>query len=336
VPAVLPTLLALVVAAAPVLTTTPTPLDAACPAPAQLAAALNGVVPGIAPGAPTALPIGLANGARLAVMTTAESDVRVLVLDERGEVALHRILPAPPRGHSADCAALAETIALIVDRYLHDIGYEAPSLPAPAPAPPPPVAPPPIETPPLAVTATPAPRAAPPPRALWRLGAAAGARLGDAGGLDGQGELAFGVESTAAGPRWGGRLSVGFAPPADAHWSEAATSKTATLQRIPTRLGIYLSLRAGPGRLEPGLGAGADVFHISAGGPGTVSGIHVAPSGDAALAYAIHLTDSLYVRLLSRVALTVPYDFNDLHGDRVWETPRVYGEAGVELGVAFR
>ena len=106
-----------------------------CPSPAQLGQALNVLVPGLAPFPATATPLPLASGLRLGVETSPEGDVRVDLTDAQGEIVLHRVLPAPPRGRAPDCPALAETIALIVDRYLHDVGYEAPPLPPPAPKP---------------------------------------------------------------------------------------------------------------------------------------------------------------------------------------------------------
>jgi hypothetical protein len=286
-------------------------------------------MPGLSPGPPTALPLALANGGHLGVAASPEGDVRVELVDAHGDVVLHRVLPAPPRGHPPDCPALAETIALIVERYLHDVGYEVPPLPPPAPKP----APPPPATPPTTVAVAPA---APPgpeaPSTLWRLGVAGGARLGDAGGLDADADLALAVESTSTGAHLGGRLSAGYAPPAQARWSD----KSATLRRIPVRFGLYLGLPMGPGQLEPGLGAGADLFVVSVAGPGAAGGVYTAPAGDLSLGYALPLAGPLYLRLLSRIALAVPYAFTALEGVQVWGTPRVFGEAGVELGFAIR
>jgi hypothetical protein len=299
-----------------------------CPGPAPLAAALNALMPGLSPGAPAALPLMLANGGHLGVSTSADGDVRVDLVDAQGDVVLHRVLPAPPRGRPADCPALAETIALIVERYLHDVGYEVPPLPPPAPKP----APPPATTPPATVVVTPPGNVPAPPRALWRLGVAGGARVGDAGGLDTDADLAVGVESSSSAVHLGGRLSGGYAPPQQARWSD----KSATLRRVPLRFGLYLGIPLGPGQLEPGLGAGADLLIVSVTGPGAASGAHTAPSGDASLAYLLRLTGPLYLRALSRIALAVPYAFTTLEVAQVWGTPRVYGEAGVELGFAFR
>jgi hypothetical protein len=66
-----------------------------------------------------------------------------------------------------------------------------------------------------------------------------------------------------------------------------------------------------------------------------VDGRHVAPFGDVALGYSLLAFRPLYLRVLSRIALGVPYDFKTLTGTRVWGTSRAYGEAGVELGLAF-
>jgi hypothetical protein len=305
-----------------------TPPPDECPAPARLAAALDALMPGLVTAPPAALPLSLANGAHLAVATTVEGDVRVDLVDAQGEVVLHRVLPAPPRGHAQDCGALAETIALIVDRYLHDIGYEAPPLPPPEPKPAPPEPPPP-EAPPTTIVTAPAPP--PEPRSLWRLGLSGAVRRGDVAGFDGAGELALGLEPAREGARWGARLSAGYAVPAAVRWLD----KSATLRRIPLRLGLYRSFPAGPGRIEPGLGGGADLYVVSASGPGTASGTHAAPFGDLSLGYALTLAGPLYARLLSRVALAVPYTFKTLEDAQVWGTPRVFGEVGVELGFAF-
>jgi hypothetical protein len=328
-------LLASLVAATATVTVSPgAPTD--CPSSEQLARALSVAAPGIvAPVTGTPAAAGPAS-LRLATATSAEGDVRVDLLDAQGEAVLHRVLPAPPRGRAPDCAALADTIALIVDRYLRDVGYEAPPLPPP-PKPAPAVTTAPQPEPEVTNTQAVEPSAPPasPPPAQWRLGVVGSARLGDAGGADGDGGLALSVEGSGPGPHLGARLTVGVAPAAEARWSAQGASQSATLRRLPFRMGGYVSIPAGPGRLEPGLGAGADLLLVSTSGPGTAGGQHAAPFGDVALAYTISLTGPLYGRVQSRVALAVPYDFNTLGGARVWGTPRAFGEAGVELGLVF-
>jgi hypothetical protein len=302
-----------------------------CPSPAELAATLNARIPGLAPATPAA-PLSLASGMRLSVVTSPDGDVRVDLVDAKDEIVLHRLLPAPPAGHAPDCPALAETIAIIVERYLHDIGYEAPT----APPPPPPAASPPAPPPsaPTTLVAEPAPPvvARRAHAALWRLGVAASGRRGDAGGFDGDGDLALGVEGTSDGPHLGARLSAGLAPRASATWG--ATDR-ATLLRIPFRLGGYVGVPLGRGRLEPGLGVGADVLRVAVTGRGPEGGSYLAPAGDLSVTYTMPLIGGIYGRALSRVALAEPYIFKALGDLQVWGTPRVYGELGVELGVAF-
>ena len=69
---------------------------------------------------------------KLAVSGGSGSDpLRIEMTDQGGEARLYRNLTVSERGRG-DCTALAETVALIVDRFLHDLGYEAPTtLPAP-------------------------------------------------------------------------------------------------------------------------------------------------------------------------------------------------------------
>ncbi|HSZ82855.1 MAG TPA: hypothetical protein VLA14_11265 [Polyangia bacterium] len=309
--------------------TAPAPAADACPSPAELAETLNARVPGLAPVAPAA-PLSLASGMRLSVVTSPEGDVRVDLVDAKDEIVLHRLLPAPPTGHAPDCPALAETIAIIVERYLHDVGYEAPTAPPP-PAPPP-------SAPPAGAPTTIVVEAAPPaaaPRAhaaLWRLGFAASGRRGDAGGFDGDGDLALGVEGTGEGVHVGARLSAGLAPRAAATWG---TTDRATLLRIPFRLGGYVGVPLGRGRLEPGVGVGADVLQVAVTGGGQGGGGYLAPSADLSVTYTLPLIGAVYGRALSRIALAEPYTFKALGDLQVWGTPRVYGELGVELGVSF-
>lgn len=326
-----------------------------CPSPAQLKDAIEAHVPGLVSSSATAAsptvspplvpPAAAATGAatatatalHLVVATLPAGDIRFDLVDAGGEALLHRVLPAPPRGHEPDCPALAETVALVVERYLHDVGYEAPPLAPPPPKPAPP--PEPLSAPPALIVVRPPPAAR---RAglIWRLGLAAAGRLGDAGKWDADTDLALGVEGAGIGRQLGARLSVGLALPDDARWSDAPApappSANATLDRIPLRLGLYLRIPLRAGQLEPGVGAGAEALLIDATGPGTANEHHLAPFGDLALGYSIPLMGPVYLRVLSRAALEVPYDFNTFGGRRVWGTPRLYGELGVELGFAIR
>jgi hypothetical protein len=318
----------LVVTAYAVAVTVPGAADDGCPSPRQVSDALAARLPGVAqpvgqPPAPGAL--------RLSVVAPGPTGaLRVELADANGEPVLHRLLPPPPaRGKSPDCPALAETVALIVDRYLHEVGYEAPPSPPPPPTPPPP---------PPAMITEPAPPAgaarasggqAGTTRRVWQLGLGAAARAGDAGGLDGAGMIAAGV----SGRRLGVHLSLGLAPAAYARWSDGH----ATLRRLPARLSANVSLAVGPGRLEPGVAAGADLFLASftdtTGGDG--SHTRVSPSGGVTVGYMLPLARHLYLRVLALGAIAVPYRFVTTSEIEVWSTPRTYLELGVESGVSF-
>ena len=62
--------------------------------------------------------------------------IRIDLADPEGAPLLHRVLAAT-RG-AGECAALADTIALIIERYWREVGYDAPPLAPPTPPPPPP------------------------------------------------------------------------------------------------------------------------------------------------------------------------------------------------------
>jgi hypothetical protein len=69
---------------------------------------------------------------------TSTGDMSISLVDKAGQVKLYRTLPIGDRAR--DCAALADTVAFIVDRYFEEV--ELPTLPERKP-PPPPLPPPP-------------------------------------------------------------------------------------------------------------------------------------------------------------------------------------------------
>src|SRR5215471_933359 len=167
-----------------------------CPSPRQVSDGLTARLPGaVLPAVEAAGPATL----RVTIFDPPGGGIRFQLTNADGETVLYRTLPPPP-GHPADCVALAETVALIVDRYLHEVGYEAPPLPPPA-------------SPPAAtVTATPREPVGARSSAAWQIGASIEDRVA---GLDTEGfaaGLSIGTVKTGARLPWGARLGAALTP----------------------------------------------------------------------------------------------------------------------------
>lgn len=114
-----------------------------CPSEAQIAEAISVRMPGsvvsaVAPG----------DGVARVDVSPAPTGLRVIVSDDAGQTLLMRLLEVSAT-KTRDCTALAQTVALIVERYFDELAL-------PALAPPPPPTPPPL--PPAPVEPTRAPR----------------------------------------------------------------------------------------------------------------------------------------------------------------------------------
>jgi hypothetical protein len=327
----------------------PAGADDGCPSPRQVDDALIAHLPGMV------LPLGHASGPttlHLAVTTDAAGAMRLDLTDPEGGPLLHRWLSAAERSRGGDCLALAETAALIVERYWHEVGYdvaiEAPPIPPPPPTPP---APPtekaevkPIPKPVAksraeVVEARPPP--APPvplPPARWRIGAAGDGRLGDSSTREVSASIAFALERPVWDHRLGLRLSGGTAPSVTYQWSASgAATDHVTLRQFPVRMGAYLIVPLGLGQLEPGLGVDLDVISAAVTDPsGSRTRLSASPGVDAALGWALLFRPDIYLRLLALAGTEVPYHFVTTQNESpFWSTPRVYIDLGLELGFWF-
>jgi len=127
--------------------------DDQCPSSAQVQAALEAHAPKlVAPSSdvPSGGPLTL-----WLATSSATGDLSLSLADRTGTVKLYRMLPPPQGGRPRDCVALADTVALIVDRYFDEV--ELPAMPEKKPVPPtppPPPAPPPQAPPPKRVSAS--------------------------------------------------------------------------------------------------------------------------------------------------------------------------------------
>jgi hypothetical protein len=298
--------------------------DFGCPSPRQITAALATRSPGaVAPieqaPVPGLLQLAVTGGG-------AAGPMRIDLVDDVGEPRLRRLLPAEAPGATADCAALAETVALIVDRFLHDVGSppatsgvgieQAAGTDAPA-----------VDR--SATTAT-----------FTRIGmfVAGGWRAASSSGGP---ELTLGFDVWRRAGRIPGGLTLtgGVATADSAHW----TTGNATLRRLPLRLGIFVSFHAGPGRLEPGIGLGADLLLVSSTATTTSREFRrFSPGAEAGVGYRLPLGGRFFARAAVTAGVALPYEFNipDTEapgGSRpVVATPRIYVRTGLELGTYFR
>src|SRR5262249_14035676 len=116
----------------------------------------------------------------------------------------------------------------------------------------------------------------------------------------------------------------------------------ASFRRVPLRLDAYLSFRAGPGRVEPGVSLGVDLLLVSVAVSAPTTGAELgggtpaAPFAGGALGCELPLGQRLFLRAMARGGVAVPYSFVATpQGAEVWSTPRTYLEFGVESGVSF-
>lgn len=330
--------------------------DDGCPSPRQVSEAMAAHLPGMV------LPLGRAAGPnvlRLSVTGEAGGTLRVDLSDPDGGPLLRRRVEPDtgPRARPGDCAALAETAALIVDRYWHEVGYEVPPPPPAPPKPPPPppaTPPPPPARPKPAAPPQPEPEPAAPPRRApavrtqppqppaWWLAAGVAGGMGDRGSPQVGASLAFAVERARGGQRVGLQFSVGERYPNQQPWranpSVGLPAGDAIIYQVPVGMDAYLAFPVGLGRLEPGVGVDLNLIVVRfAAGNTSGSRWAAAPSVDALLAWSIPVPRHVFVRVVAVGAAGRPTAVNadDAGRLRIFDTPRFRGELGIQLGVWF-
>ena len=315
--------------------------DDGCPSPRQVDDALGAHLPGMV------LPLGHATGPttlHLAVTTDAAGAMRMDLTDPDGGPLLHRWLPAIEHGHGGDCPALAETAALIVERYWHEVGYDV-AIEAPSPPPEPSAPAPPATTEKPAATPNAAvveQRGPPPPPPVplapprWWIGAGAGGRLGGSTRTE-SASIAFTVEHSIGPRRFGLRLSAATNTSVTYQWSAETSTDHVTLRQFPARMGAYLTVPLGPGQLEPGIGVDLDVITAAiTDASGSRTRLSGSPGVDAAVGWAVRFRPGLYLRLLGGAGAEVPYYFVTAPNQTpFWSTPRLFLDLGLELGLWF-
>jgi hypothetical protein len=307
----------------------------------SLAARMPGVVarPGHEPG-PNTLRLGLTVG--------DDGVAHVTMTDSTGALRLERDLELPkgsgatgganggpgahprpaPHDRSGGCAALADTIALIVERYMRHIGYHEPPPPVlvqPAPPPPPPVAPPPPEEAGPGV----------------RLGVGFAARLPVNAPWRFEPEL---LAAVSLGPLELS-LSAGFGLPREqpVPATAPATSGTFTWMTVPVRASAGWALPVGRRLVvAPALGAGVDLVLASTSGIGaTRRSSALEPVLEGGVSATLQLTRRVWIGLRAFQGIDLrPEEFVVSTGgnpaeQRLFMTPRAYTRLGLDFGISL-
>lgn len=255
--------------------------------------------------------------------------VRFSLVNARGDIQLRRTLSVASQGKLAECQALADTLAAIVERYLDFTAFDSGDSAAGDPD--------------FDVAARAGSRAASTStqvdsgrrQALLFVGAGLRTDFINTPG-EAEGRLGAQVDLRRHDPRvpsWhlGLVLSAGVAAP---RYSLPRTVN-ASMRRYPARLGVIGDIPAGRGWLEPMVALGVDLLVVDA--PSHVSpGVSTLLEGS--VAYRWDLGKHLFVRGIAAggVAL-LRYDVL-LRGETVpvFRTSRAYVGAGFETGVVFR
>ncbi len=309
----------LLVPAYAVVVAAPSGADQGCPTPRQITDALMARIPAVVVSGSEASTPGVL---RLSVSGgTGANPLRVEMTDQGGEVRLYRNLTVAERGHS-DCSALGETVALIVERYLYDLGYEAPlTLPAP-------LRPAPTDN----LTRGPPP----PPLGATRFDVFAGGSWRGAAAEESDLEVGIGLgfERGLWSRRLAATISGGVSSSRKSDTAATNGSSFATLRRMPFRIGLFVPLAAGPGQLEPGVRVGVDwlVATVQNGQTDT----QIRPRAELALCYRVAMLRRLFVR--GGVSGGVGTGDTWTRRDQTTELvePQVYFKAGLELGFSFQ
>ncbi len=313
-----------------------------CPSARQVSTALAVRVPA------TVKPQAGASATVLTVVLPAPGSAQepsFSLVDQQGRLRLFRALTRPNSGQAHDCAALSETVALIVQRYLEEV--EVPEIEASAPKPPPssPATPSPA-APPATPRPTPPPAVSKPqadPGARWDLSLGIAARFANQrSGLESLDLGRFTVARTLGGRGDRGLLLalwVGISGWKD--WSSSADSDNrARLIRIPSGLALMWRHRVSTLELQLGAAALVDCWILGIRTQDKLSwDTRFTVAGAATGGLQVPIFQSLFVRLgLEFAAAGTRYEYIDQAngGNASFTTPLFYASAGLALGVSLR
>ncbi|HJX52068.1 MAG TPA: hypothetical protein VJ801_04815 [Polyangia bacterium] len=261
----------------------------------------------------------------------------VSLIDQQGSLRLFRILARPGAVRARDCAALADTVAMIVQRYLEEVELpevEAartspavrvapPAPPAPSPPPPPVVAGPPLRA-----------------RARWDIALGISQRLANQMTGPEAYDLRLSVARTL-----GARMDTGFLLRV---WSGISgwttydwTGARGEVIRLPSGLEFMWRRAASSVELQLGLAGLLDFWILGA--RDQQQNLHwdyrLTAAGALTGGMQVPLGKRLFARLFLDVAVAAArYEYDDPSPGKgtVFSTPRVFGDAGLAVGMSLR
>jgi hypothetical protein len=283
--------------------------DAQCPSGKQVNEAIAARLPGVLVPSSPAPPAGVLE---LRLAGNPGTGHRLALSDGRGQVLLSRTLPPSTATRDRDCEALAETVALIVDRYLQELAYQ---------------------TPPTVVARAPAPVEEPgPAERRWELFAGGTWQPSSDAGANAGYEARLGVGRTLGGAaRFALELTLGVQ---ERRFRDAADP----LWRFPAELRLLWRQTPRPIRLELGPFAGAQLLLLGNNRDEmSVGAVRIAPVAGGMGALRFALGNRAFVRLVGAAGIAVVrYSFQPPPYEReVFGTERAYVKMGVEGGLAF-
>jgi hypothetical protein len=263
------------------------------------------------------------------------------LVDQQGRLRLFRTLARPGSGQVHDCAALSDTVALIVQRYLEEV--ELPEIEAAAKNTPkdnrPPPPPPPQPAPPAEPSESRAGE-----RARWDLSLGFAARFAnqqaglesiDFGRLTVARSLGASADNGLLLALWVGVAGwTGWNPPANSPGAHAR------LVRIPSGLALMWRHRVSTLELQLGAAGLVDCWILGARYQDQVRwDTRFTIAGAAVGGMQVPISTSVFVRLgLELAAAGTRYQYIDpTHGsDATFNTPRFFASAGLSLGMSLR
>jgi len=255
------------------------------------------------------------------------------LVDQQGRLRLFRILARPGTTHARDCAALADTVAIIVQRYLEEV--ELPEVEVVRKSPPTSAAPPaPLAAPSSVVTAA---RIAAPAR--WDIALGISGRLASqVTGLAAY-ELRLSLARTLGKRADTGfllRLWSGISGWARHDWDGGSGE----VMRVPSGMEFMWRRVTHAVELQLGLAGLLDCWILGARYQTNVQwDYRFAFAGAVTGAVQLPIGRRLFARLLLDFAVAATrYDYIDRNRADVtaFSTPRVFGDAGLAVGMSLR